>query len=142
MIEPTTVDQKARAKTIYQRARRKGELTPPDACEHCGVKRPGLHGHHHNGYADEHALDVVWLCNPCHQRVHAVTPMQQKPIVSPLVTIEEAAAQLQIPIETLRKWRAQGRGPQSMKLGRHVRYDKADLDQWINEQKGNGSWGF
>jgi excisionase family DNA binding protein len=58
-----------------------------------------------------------------------------------LLTIQEAAAYLNVPVATLRWWRAQGRGPRSMKLGRHVRYDKADLDQWINEQKGNGSWG-
>jgi excisionase family DNA binding protein len=58
-----------------------------------------------------------------------------------LLTISEAAAYLRNPIGTLRKWRSQGRGPKSVKLGRRVLYDKADLDQWITQQKGNGSWG-
>lgn len=52
-----------------------------------------------------------------------------------LLTIKEAASYLTVPEETLRKWRAQGRGPQAIKLGRHLRYDRADLDRWIAEQK-------
>jgi excisionase family DNA binding protein len=52
-----------------------------------------------------------------------------------LLTIGEASSYLKIPVKTLRKWRLEGYGPPSMKLGRHVRYDKADLDAWIDEQK-------
>jgi excisionase family DNA binding protein len=53
----------------------------------------------------------------------------------PLLDITQAAAYLNLPIGTLRKWRSQRRGPTSMKLGRRVLYDRADLDQWIAEQK-------
>jgi excisionase family DNA binding protein len=53
-----------------------------------------------------------------------------------LRTISEAAAYLRIPVGTLRKWRSEGRGPTSVKLGRRVLYDQADLDRWIAEQKG------
>jgi excisionase family DNA binding protein len=56
-----------------------------------------------------------------------------------LLTYKQAADYLTIPEETLRKWRAQGRGPRSIKLGRHVRYDKADLDAWVEQRKQNGS---
>jgi excisionase family DNA binding protein len=53
-----------------------------------------------------------------------------------LRTISEAAAYLRVPVGTLRKWRSQGRGPQSVKLGRRVLYDKADLDRFIADRKG------
>lgn len=52
-----------------------------------------------------------------------------------LLTIDEASQYLKIPVKTLRKWRLERSGPPSMKLGRHVRYDKADLDTWIDRQK-------
>ena len=29
---------------------------------------------------------------------------------------------------TLERWRAEGRGPQFVRIGRHVRYRKADID--------------
>lgn len=53
-----------------------------------------------------------------------------------LFTIKEAAAYLQVSEETLRKWRAQGVGPPVAKLGRHLRYRKDALDQWIKQQEG------
>lgn len=58
---------KARAKLgVYVR---RGKVVKPDACEICGF--PGLlHGHHHKGYEPDVALDVVWLCEPCHGSVH------------------------------------------------------------------------
>ncbi len=55
-----------------------------------------------------------------------------------LLTIAEAAAYLRQPVGTLRKWRLESRGPRSMKLGRRVLYDQADLDRWIAEQKVQG----
>jgi len=37
--------------------------------EECGTEGK-VQGHHHNGYIGESALDVVWLCRPCHQQRH------------------------------------------------------------------------
>jgi excisionase family DNA binding protein len=54
-----------------------------------------------------------------------------------LLTLKEASARLRVPVGTLRKWRSQGRGPKSVKLGRHVLYDEEDLDRWVLEQKGD-----
>ena len=44
-----------------------GRLVKSD-CADCGG--PSAQAHHHNGYEPEHALDVVWLCRPCHMRRH------------------------------------------------------------------------
>lgn len=55
-----------------------------------------------------------------------------------LLTIDEVSAYLKVPVETLRKWRTQGHGPPAAKLGRHLRYDKDEVDRWVTEQKRNG----
>lgn len=53
-----------------------------------------------------------------------------------LLTIDEAAAYLRLPVSTLRYWRSNGQGPCSRKVGRRVMYTRADLNQWIDEQAG------
>jgi excisionase family DNA binding protein len=55
--------------------------------------------------------------------------------VPEVLTAAEAAAYLQIPVETLRRWRGLGIGPRHAKVGRHVRYRRAALDRWLEEQE-------
>jgi hypothetical protein len=84
--------EKSLAYRAYGKALRDGTLVRPDRCERCG-KPPGIRyehhlpwwrgiipsvpkpavlaGHHHHGYEKEHALDVVFLCAPCHGTAHA-----------------------------------------------------------------------
>jgi predicted DNA-binding transcriptional regulator AlpA len=51
-----------------------------------------------------------------------------------MLSLQEACAFLRIPEGTLRYWRHLGTGPRSFKLGRHVRYWRADLLLWLTEQ--------
>ncbi len=51
-----------------------------------------------------------------------------------MVSIEEAAAFLRVPVATLRYWRHCGDGPFSFKVGRHVRDWHSDLILWRAEQ--------
>jgi excisionase family DNA binding protein len=51
-----------------------------------------------------------------------------------MLTITEAAELLRVPVATLRYWRYTGDGPFSFRLGRHVRYWRADLVLWLTEQ--------
>ncbi len=51
-----------------------------------------------------------------------------------LLTIGEVAEMLRVPVGTLRYWRHLGAGPHSFKVGRHVRYWRADLILWLTEQ--------
>ena len=51
-----------------------------------------------------------------------------------MLSIEEAAAFLRVPVATMRYWRHCGTGPFSFKVGRHVRYWRADLILWLTEQ--------
>jgi excisionase family DNA binding protein len=55
-----------------------------------------------------------------------------------LLTIDEAAVYLRVPVQTLRRWRAQGTGPAAAKIGKHLRYRPDELDRWVKEQEGNG----
>lgn len=47
------------------------------------------------------------------------------------LTTRQAAAYLNLSPNTLHRWRWSGGGPRFHKYGRAVRYDRADLDQWI-----------
>ena len=51
-----------------------------------------------------------------------------------MLTIEEAAALLRVPVATMRYWRYTGDGPFSFKVQRHVRYWRTDLILWRGEQ--------
>jgi excisionase family DNA binding protein len=53
--------------------------------------------------------------------------------MSELLTTREAADYLRLAITTLEHWRLDGRGPAFCKIGRQVRYRRADVDQWLTE---------
>jgi hypothetical protein len=51
-----------------------------------------------------------------------------------MLSIEEAATYLRLPVATLRYYRHLGTGPHSFRVGRHVRYWRTDLVLWLTEQ--------
>ena len=53
--------------------------------------------------------------------------------MSKLLTNEDVAQLLTVPVATLRYWRHVGSGPRSIKIGRHVRYLPEDIDRWLDE---------
>lgn len=53
-----------------------------------------------------------------------------------MLTITEAAGLLRKPVSTLRYWRHLGIGPKSFRVGRNVRYWRADLIDWLRRQSG------
>ncbi len=57
-------------------------------------------------------------------------PAQRAPL-DEWSTSEELAAWLKVSVSTVRDWRLQGRGPVGRKVGRHVRYRRADVEEWI-----------
>ena len=52
-----------------------------------------------------------------------------------LIRTSGAAAITGLSISTLNKLRCAGDGPAFLKLGRAVRYDRRDLDQWLDERR-------
>ena len=58
--------------------------------------------------------------------------------IDDLLTLQEVADLLRVPEATLRYWRFSRTGPASFKIGRHVRYQRRDLQAWLHEQRGTG----
>jgi excisionase family DNA binding protein len=52
-----------------------------------------------------------------------------------LCTLAEVATLLRVPPATLRYWRHLGSGPRSFRVGRHVRYYRADVDRWLHDRR-------
>jgi excisionase family DNA binding protein len=50
-----------------------------------------------------------------------------------LLTVEEAGKFLGVPVQTLYSWRATGKGPTAVKVGRHLRYRPESLAAWLDE---------
>jgi excisionase family DNA binding protein len=51
-----------------------------------------------------------------------------------LMTLDEVAAALRVPVATIRYWRAQGRGPEFIRLGRRIVCRRADLERFVEQQ--------
>ena len=50
------------------------------------------------------------------------------------LTREEVAQRQRVPVKTVAEWASKGTGPRYAKIGRHVRYLLADVEQWEAEQ--------
>jgi excisionase family DNA binding protein len=50
-------------------------------------------------------------------------------------TIEEVSVVLRKSVPTLRRWRTEGFGPPSYKIGGSLRYDRQAVESWVQEQK-------
>ena len=67
--QPKQPPEKRLARGIVTRAMLAGKLVRPSICSDCGCPcTPDAH--HHKGYHGPAALDVQWLCEPCHYRAH------------------------------------------------------------------------
>lgn len=54
------------------------------------------------------------------------------PRLAKLWTVQELADFLDVPVRTIYAWRSQGYGPKGKKVGRHVRFDPADVESWFD----------
>ncbi|MGH8961812.1 MAG: helix-turn-helix domain-containing protein [Jatrophihabitantaceae bacterium] len=59
--------------------------------------------------------------------------------IDDLLTLREVAELLRVPEATLRYWRHCNSGPSSLKVGRHIRYQRRDIRAWLNQQRRSGS---
>ncbi len=51
-----------------------------------------------------------------------------------LLTVEELAEFLDLPVRTLYTWRYRGEGPVGFRVGKHIRYRWSDVDRWIRDR--------
>lgn len=52
----------------------------------------------------------------------------------PLLSAEELAAFLGVPLNTVYVWNHRRTGPRALKVGRHLRYRWAEVETWLEEQ--------
>ena len=50
-----------------------------------------------------------------------------------LLSVDEVAEFLGIPVATLYQWRHKGAGPEAYRVGRHLRYEPAAVRAWLDE---------
>lgn len=55
---------------------------------------------------------------------------------SRLLSSEELADFLKVPIATIHRWRCKGSAPKAVRVGRHLRFDMNDVREWMEERKG------
>jgi excisionase family DNA binding protein len=51
-----------------------------------------------------------------------------------LMTTQEVALYLRVPVATLYAWRTGGVGPPGSRVGRHLRYRHSDVDKWLTSR--------
>lgn len=51
-----------------------------------------------------------------------------------VMTAPEVSAFIRVPVTTLYKWRGEGRGPRSARIGRGLRYRRTDVEKWLEQQ--------
>ncbi|MEU0520651.1 helix-turn-helix domain-containing protein [Streptosporangium sp. NPDC006007] len=51
------------------------------------------------------------------------------------LTVEDLAARLRVPPDTVYRWNSRGGGPAYIKVGRHARYRLADVIAWEDTRR-------
>ncbi len=54
--------------------------------------------------------------------------------LEPLLSAQDLAQFLHVPIATIYAWRYRRQGPPGFRVGRHLRYRQSDLERWITKQ--------
>ncbi len=49
------------------------------------------------------------------------------------LTAEEVAEYLRVPLGTLYVWRTRKRGPAALRIGKHLRYRRVDVERWLRD---------
>lgn len=55
--------------------------------------------------------------------------------LEPLLSIEDLAEYLGVPVATIYDWRVDGKGPCGVRVGRHVKFTRDDVLAWIESQR-------
>lgn len=51
-----------------------------------------------------------------------------------LMSVQELAHYLDVPVKTIYAWRYHGEGPRGFRVGRHVRFRWNDVQTWLTER--------
>jgi excisionase family DNA binding protein len=64
---------------------------------------------------------------------HEEEPMAETAVArgSALLSPQQLADYLGVPLATVYRWRYEGTGPRGIKVGKHVRYRRQDVERWL-----------
>lgn len=51
-----------------------------------------------------------------------------------LMTNQELAELVRVPVATVRAWRYKNEGPAGIRVGRHVRYRESEVQRWLESK--------
>ncbi len=51
--------------------------------------------------------------------------------LEPLISIEDLAEYLGVPVTTIYDWRVAGKGPCAIRVGRHLKFAVTDVREWL-----------
>ncbi len=54
--------------------------------------------------------------------------------LEPLISAQELAQYLDVPVKTLYAWRYRRQGPPGLRVGKHLRYRRIDINEWIEQR--------
>lgn len=54
--------------------------------------------------------------------------------MEPLEKPPQVAEYLGVPVKTLYAWSSRGAGPRVIRVGKHLRYRRSDVDAWLEQQ--------
>ena len=73
---------------------------------------------------------------------HPSLPFGNKPAppssADRLLSVEELADYLEVPVKTIYTWRHQNTGPRGFRVGKHVRFRWRDVEAWVAERLQEG----
>jgi excisionase family DNA binding protein len=55
--------------------------------------------------------------------------------LEPLLSVRELAAYLGVPVSTIYDWRSRGLGPVAHRFGKHVKFARSDVAEWLAAQR-------
>ena len=55
--------------------------------------------------------------------------------LEPLMSIDDLAGYLGIPVTTIYDWRVSGKGPCAIRVGRHLKFAVNDVHDWVERQR-------
>lgn len=54
--------------------------------------------------------------------------------LEPLLSIEQLAEYLGVPVTTIYDWRVDGKGPRGARVGRYAKFAVSDVREWVAQQ--------
>ena len=74
---------------------------------------------------------MIAICNLVDTYAIHDVPMER---LDELFSPQDLAGYLDVPVNTVYAWRHRGLGPAGFRVGRHLRFRRSDVEEWIEGQ--------